>query len=115
MAWKINGNPILAPRNKTAKHDVQEATRRTLNGSYTRDYIGEEKKVFICEYPTITKAAYDYIRAFYEDQRDNGTTMTLVIDELDFNAPVIIDLEEFDLPIPNHYNWRALKITFIEI
>lgn len=115
MAWSINGNTIQAPANKTIKHDIQEATRRTLDGSYTRDYIGSEKKVFICEYPTISKVEYDWIRGFYENQRDNGTTMTLVIDEISFNAPVIIDLEEYDLPIPNHYNWRALKLTFIEI
>lgn len=115
MAWKLNGTTIPSPDKKVIKHDIQKVTHRTIDGGYSRDYVGDEKKVIICDYDAITIGDYNIIIAKYVAQRDSGTTTTLVIEELGYNFPVILDIQEFELDIPNHYDYRTLKLTFLEI
>ena len=115
MAWKLQGRTIPAPSKKEVKLDIQQSTHRTLDGGYSRDYIGSEKKVFICEWENILKTDFDWIYQQYSEQRDAGTAKNLTIDELSFNANVIIDMTNYSLEIPNHYNWRSLAVTFIEV
>lgn len=115
MAWKLNGVEIPAPQKKVIKHSIQKVTHRTIDGGHSRDYVGDEKKVIVCEYEAISIGDYNLIIAKYVAQRDSGTTVTLVIDELGYSFNVIIDVEEFELDIPNHYDYRQLKVSFIQV
>ena len=117
VGWLLQGNPIPAPSKTQIKNDVQKVTRRVLDGSYSRDYIGSEKKVFECEYDFISAADYDFIKGQYDEQRLYGTAKTLAITKtgLTFSGSVIIDFQDMGLPIPNHYNYRSVKINYYEV
>lgn len=115
MAWRLGGSTIPAPQKKNIQHNVQKVTHRSISGAFSRDYVGTEKKVIACEYTDISIGDYNTIIAHYVAQRDSGTSKTLVIDELGFSFPVIIDVEDFELHIAGHYDYRNLRINFLEI
>lgn len=117
MSWNLAGVAIQAPQKKSVKNDVQEVVHRTLNGTYSRDFIGTAKKVIECEYSPISETEYQKLLTAYEDQRDNGTTKNLFISEdgFDFSANVLIRIDTLDFNLPNHYNYRNVKVTFTEI
>jgi hypothetical protein len=115
--WTLNGTEIPAPNSKPITRNVQEVTHRTLNGSFSRDFVGDEKIIIEAEYEHISASDYNVLNTIYEDQRDNGTEVTLVINDTDFsfNAPVLIKIDEIDFDLPNHYNYRKCRITFTEV
>lgn len=117
MSWTLAGDTIPAPHNKSFRRNAVSVTNRTLAGGFKRDYVGDEKKVIDCDYEFLEQSDIETIIAHYEDQRDNGTSKTLVIDEtgLSFNAPVLIDVNPATFPVPNLYSWQRIKITFTEV
>lgn len=117
MAWTLAGDSIPAPHNKSFRRNAVSVTNRTLSGGFKRDYVGDEKKVLDCEYEFIEKTDLDTIVSHYEDQRDNGTSKTLTINEdgLTFSAPVLIDINPATFPVSNLYSWQGVKVTFTEV
>lgn len=117
MSWTLGGTSIPAPAGKTFNRKPISVTNRTLSGGFTRDYIGTEKKIIECDYEFIEKADFDAIIGHYEDQRDNGTSKTLLINEngLQFNAPVLIDIGAATFPVSNLYSWQRLRVTYTEV
>lgn len=117
MSWTLNGADIPAPQKKSITNDIQEVIHRKLDGSYSRDFIGSEKKKIECEWSFISEEDYNVIKEAYEDQRDNGASYTLIISETEysFSGAVLIRVSNLGFPLANHYNYRNLKVTFIEI
>jgi len=115
--WILDGNQIPTPQRKVIKNDVVAVVHRTLDGGFSRDFVGSEKKIFECEYTPISAEDYEVIRAEYEDQRDNGTAKILTIsdDDFTFSAGVIISMPEMNFNFANHYNYRNVKINFTEV
>ena len=115
--WTLNGSTISTPHKKNITNDIQEVLHRKLDGSYSRDFVGSEKKKIDCEWTFISETDYNRIKDAYEDQRDNGGVYTLAISETEysFSGIILIRISGIDFPLPNHYNYRHLKVTFIEV
>ena len=115
--WSLGNLEIPAPHKKKVKLDIQNQTNRSLNGAFSRDYIGNEKKVIVCEYEHISLADYSIIAARRQQQIETGLAVELTINEdgFQFNGNVIIELPEINFHIPNHYRYRNITITFIEV
>lgn len=116
MSWRLGAFDLPAPSKKVVELNIQSATHRTLNGSNTRDYIGNEKKIIVCEWDFISRVDYDRIATVRNSQINSGIDPLLIIHEdgFEFNGTVIVDLPEINFNLPNHYNYRNIKIAFIE-
>lgn len=117
MSWTLAGDTIPAPSGKSITRKPISITNRTLSGSFSRDYIGTEKKIIECSYDFIQASDIALIIAHYEDQRDNSTSKALVIstDSLSFSGNVLIDIAPVTFPAPNLYSWQRVKVTFTEV
>ena len=115
MSWYLNEVEIQAPDKKSVDKSIQSVKHRTLDGGMARDLIGHEKLVISCSWDNISQAEWDKILAKYNAQRDSNDTINLVVSDLDFDAPVIIELGDLNYNLPNHYNYRSVSIIFYEI
>lgn len=115
MSWILGGDTINAPQSKVEERRIQSVVHRTINGLHSRDFIGAEKKVFECEWSTISQADFDTIVRHYNGQIDSGETVSLEITELNFAADVLIEIGNIDFNIANHYGYRKFSARFIEI
>ena len=117
MSWILANQSIHAPQDKQVDNDVQEVIHRTLNGTYSRDFVGVEKKIITCDYDPISDEDYQIIRNAYLDQFNSGASKNLTINEdgLTFNGNVIIRLSGQSFNLPNIYSYKKVKIIFIEV
>jgi hypothetical protein len=108
--WQINGHPIQAPSKKKKVLDIASQTHKTLDGSYSRDYIGNEKMVLQCEWENISLADYQVLSDARDRQINSGLAVRLTISETGFtyNAMTILHLPDIDFHLPNHYSYRHL-------
>lgn len=115
--WRLGGLDISPPNKKRVKLAIQSNQVQALSGGFSRDYIGTERKVIDCEYEHMSVRDYDTIYGRRQQQIDSGLPVNLFINEdgFQFNANVIIELPEINFHIPNHYRYRNVKITFIEV
>ncbi len=114
MSWTLGGDPIPIPKNKVITRSIQTVLHRMLNGNFTRDFVGDEKLIIEANYQNISTDDMDTLVALYEDQRDNGNTHLLVINELSISIPVLIDLGSENYTIEECYKYRRINLIFHE-
>lgn len=114
--WKLQGQEISPPNKKRVRLAIQHYQFQLINGAFSRDYVGQERKVIECEYEHISAADYAIIANRRQQQIDTGLAVNLLINEdgFQFNGNVIIDLPEINFHLPNHYRYRNIKVTFYQ-
>lgn len=117
MAWVLAGDTIPAPQNKRIERSAITVTHRTLDGGFTRDFLGSEKDIISGDYDPISRADAETIIAHWEDQQQNGTTKSLVITEdgFTFSGNVHINISPSAFPIANSYDYQTLSVIFTEV
>lgn len=117
MAWTLNSNSITAPDEKTVERNSQSVVHRAIDGSHSRDFVGDEKKIITGRWNFLSQVNFDVIKTAYEAQRDSGTSINLTISDANFsfNANVLIELSAETYPLPNYYGYRNITVKFIEV
>lgn len=115
VGWTLNGILIPAPTGKVFNFNIQKVDHRTLDGGNTRDYIGAEKKVINCAWDNISSDYFQILVDAYQAQLASSDPILLVIADLGLSLNVILDLPGYELTLPNHYNYRKISATFIEV
>lgn len=115
--WTLDGDDILDPRTVSVSRSAVAVTNRTLDGGFTRDYVGSAKKIITASYEFADADSAELILGHWQDQQENGTSKTLTIDKdgLQFNAPVLIDLPQTEFPARLRFDWQAFVVTYTEI
>ena len=72
MSYQLAGTTIKRPTSMNWTRTSQFAQNRTLDGSVTRDYFGDDKNVWELTYENISNADYLSILALYDDYIANG-------------------------------------------
>ena len=96
MSYLLASTVIKRPKRILVKNDTQFAQQRTLKGNIGRDYFGDNKRVWLFEYPLITKADFDVIDAIYQSYLTLGTPKTFQSTET--NYLVSSTLVHMDIP-----------------
>lgn len=81
MPYSINSTTVRAPTRMHESNDTQFAANRTLGGTNTRDYFGNNKRVWTMEYDNLNSTDYITIRTIYQNYLSTKTAVPLVITE----------------------------------
>lgn len=76
MSYILSGTTIKKPQAITEDNSTQVTQIRTLSGAVNRDFFGSNKRIWSCDYSTITKADYDTINAIYQAYLLSGNPVT---------------------------------------
>lgn len=117
MAWTLGGVTIRSPHKKKVDQSSSRVLNRGLDGSFHRDFVGNEKKIFDCFWSPMFPEDVTTILAAYNAQRTLGTSYALVISEtgFSFSGNVLIELNPYDFEIPNVYTHPDVPVRFIEV
>lgn len=116
---KVDSGPttfIRAPHRKGIRETYREVVHQTLSARYSRDFIGEKKKVLSCEWAPALEEEFNTIMAAYDAQR-TGSNVLLVVDEdgFYFSGNVIISItDEYIFSAKNIYDLRNFRVVFYE-
>lgn len=97
MAYVLNSTTIRRPSQFTESNNSQSAQNRTLDGSITRDYFGDNKRVWTLDFENVKKTDYDTIKTIYDSYLSTGSTKTWEVTETNYtisSTNVHIDLVE---------------------
>ena len=75
MAYLLSSTQIKAPDTMTEANSTQVAQQRTLSGAVGRDYFGSNKRVWVLNYKSTKKSAYDTINTIYQAYLVSGTAV----------------------------------------
>lgn len=95
MSYLLDSTTIRAPHTFTESNSTQMAQHRTLDGSVSRDYLGDNKRVWVLDYNNTNKTDYDVIKAIYDSYLTNATAKTWQVTETNYTiaqTSVHIDL-----------------------
>jgi len=81
MPYYIDDQLIRSPSNLSEDNNIQYAQNRTLDGTVTRDYFGDIKRVWTLNFETVNKDDYFTIRAIYNDYLTNQNAIHFEITE----------------------------------
>lgn len=97
MSYILNGSNIRSPHEFNESNSTMFAQQRTLDGSVSRDYFGDNKKVWSLKYNNTKKADYDTINALYQSYLSSGSPLTWQVTETNYTISqtnVHVDLQE---------------------
>jgi hypothetical protein len=97
MAYILDGSTIRSPNSIKESNSTQVAQHRTLDGSVSRDYFGDNKRVWVLDYQNVQKVSYDAIKTIYDAYLATATAQTWEITETNYTisqTSVHIDLLE---------------------
>lgn len=97
MAYILDGSTIRSPDSFKESNSTQVAQNRTLDGTISRDYFGDNKKVWVLDYKNTNKTQYDIINTIYSSYLSTATAKTWQITETNYavaSTNVHIDLLE---------------------
>lgn len=86
MAYTLSGTEIKAPNSMSESNSTQVAQHRTLQGNITRDFFGDNKKIWALNYKNCNKTDYDIINTIYLAYLSSGTAVTWVVDETNYTV-----------------------------
>lgn len=72
MAYLLGGVAIKRPTSMNWTRTSQYAQNKTLDGSVTRDYFGDDKNIWVLQYRNVSNSDYSAILARYDDYIANG-------------------------------------------
>lgn len=97
MAYILDGTTIKAPQEIQETNSTQMAQHRTLNGTISRDYYGNNKRMWVLKYRNIKKTDYDTLKTIYDSYLLLGAAKTWSVTETNYtisSTSVHVDLLE---------------------
>lgn len=97
MAYILDSTTIRRPNQIQENNNTQVAQNRSLDGTITRDYFGNNKRVWTLDFTNVQKASYDAIKTVYDSYLSTGATKTWEVTETNYtisSVNVHIDLLE---------------------
>lgn len=97
MAYLLSSTTIRRPTELDENNSTQMAQNRTLDGSVTRDYFGDNKRVWTLNYENVNATDYSTIRTIYDTYLSSGTPVTWEVTETNYtisSTNVHVDLQE---------------------
>jgi len=97
MSYTLGGSTIKAPNSIKETNSTQVAQNRTLDGTVSRDYFGDNKRVWILDYRNTNKTQYDIIKTIYDSYLSTATAKAFVSTETNYtiaSTNVHVDLLE---------------------
>lgn len=95
--YVLDSTSIRRPNSIEEKSSTQLAQHRTLDGTISRDYFGDTKRVWVLSFANTNPTDYSTIKAKYDTYLSNGTTQTWEITETNYTVAetrVHLDLVE---------------------
>ncbi len=93
----LDGQTIRRPNQISEGNNTQVAQNRTVDGSVTRDFFGNNKRVWVYDCTNVQKADYDVIKAIYDSYLSTGSTKTWEVTETNYTISQVnvhVDLLE---------------------
>jgi len=97
VSYLLAGGTIRSPHKFDESNSTQFAQNRTLDGTKSRDYFGDNKRVWTLDYQNTNKTDYDTIKAIYDSYLMTGNTKTWQVTETNYtisSTNVHVDLIE---------------------
>lgn len=97
MSYLLDSTTIRRPSSLEEVNSTQMAQHRTLDGTVSRDYFGDNKRVWRLAYRNVSPTDYSTISAIYQDYLSSGSTKTWEITETNYDVNqtnVHIDLQQ---------------------
>jgi len=97
MSFLLDSTSIREPNQLIESNNTQFAQHRALNGTISRDYFGDNKKVWTLIYTNAKKADYDTINTIYASYIDTGTAIKWSSDETNYTITEVnvhVDLDQ---------------------
>lgn len=117
MAYVLSSTTIRRPSQFTETNNTQVAQNRTLSGSVTRDYFGDNKRVWVLDFTNVNKTDYDTIKTIYDSYLSTGATKTWEVTETNYtisSVNVHIDLLERGFSIKGSDYLSDFTLTLME-
>ena len=114
----LNGSIIRRPSQFTETNNTQVAQNRTLDGTYTRDYFGNNKRIWVLNFTTVKKSDYDVIKAIYDSYLSTGIAKTWEVTETNYTISEVnvhIDLQERGFTIKGTDYLSDFTLTLTEV
>lgn len=86
MGYILDGSTIRRPYQIEERNSTQMAQHRTLDGSISRDYFGDNKRVWVLTYRNTNAADYTTIKTIYDTYLDDNLTVTWEITETNYDV-----------------------------
>lgn len=97
MSYLLDSTTIKSPDSIKETNSTQVAQNRTLDGTVSRDYFGDNKRVWILDYRNTNKTQYDIIKTIYDSYLSTATAKTWQSTETNYtiaSTNVHVDLLE---------------------
>lgn len=97
MSYSLGGSTIKSPNSIKETNSTQVAQNRTLDGTVSRDYFGDNKRIWVLEYQNTSKTAYDTIKTVYDSYLSTATAVAFISTETNYtiaSTNVHVDLLE---------------------
>lgn len=97
MAFVLDGTNIKRPNAIEENNSTQLAENRTLQGDITRDYFGDNKKIWTLSYTNCNVDDYNTINTIYQSYLTSATAKSWQVTETNYtisSTTVHVDLAE---------------------
>lgn len=102
MSYLLDGSTIRAPHSMQESNSTMMAQHRTLDGSVSRDYFGDNKRMWNLSYNSTKKTDFDTINTIYQAYLDDELPVTWQVTETNYTiseVSVHIDLQVRDFNV----------------
>lgn len=117
MSYSLAGTQIRRPTTMHENNNTQFAANRVLSGANTRDYFGDNKRIWTLTYKTLNVNDYNTLYTIYQNFLLNKSPVPLVVTEGNYPVPsmnVYIDFPDRDFSIPGSSYLSDNTLTLTE-
>lgn len=86
MSYILNNTTIRNPHTIDETNSTQVVQMRTLDGTISRDYFGNNKRVWTLDYNNVNKTDYDIINAIYQVYLSNAIALSWSVTETNYTV-----------------------------
>lgn len=102
MSFLLDGTTLRAPHSIQESNSTMMAQHRTLDGSVSRDYFGDNKRIWSLSYQSTKKADFDTINTIYQAYLGDELPVTWQVTETNYTVSSIdvhVDLRVRDFSV----------------
>lgn len=102
MSYLLSATTIKAPQRMTEENSTQFAQNRTMGGDVTRDFFGDNKRVWVLSYRNIKKTDFDTLNTIYQSYLSTNTVKSWQVTETNYavsSTTVHVDLRVRDFSV----------------
>lgn len=117
MSYLLNGTEIRRPSSISVGNSTQYAQHRTLDGTISRDYMGNNKRTWILEYENVNVTDFNTINTLYSTYLSNTTPQTWEITETNYTVSstnVHLNLDERSFGVKGESYISDFRLTLVE-